>query len=165
MITNVQPSKKIANSTWQKASISILKNLHVTLSRFDSFIQYDFIKNTENLLKHRGIGTEIPRVFLNPKRILRKFFQLQNEGEEIHNSEGTIRVEYSTRFSLSLIILQQIMHKGIPIRENTMHIIFPKFSKLKNLRSLSFDSNICFVYLRTQVYNFVAKNNLRIWRK
>lgn len=126
MITNVQPSKKIANSTWQKASISILKNLHITLSRFDWFeiIQYDFIKNTENLLKHRGIGTEIPRVFLNPKRILRKFFQLQNEGEEIHNSEGTIRVEYSTRFSLSLIILQQIMHKGSFLLEKIQCILY-----------------------------------------
>lgn len=79
MITNAQPSQKIANSIWLKASISILKNLHTTLFRFDepryhSFVQYDFIKTTANLSKHHGVDTDIPGVCLNPKGTLRKFF-------------------------------------------------------------------------------------------
>lgn len=88
------------------------------------------------MLKHHGVVTEIPGVCLNFKRTLRKFFQLWNEGEEIHHSGGTIRVEYSAHFCLSLIILQQIMHKRTFLLEkNTMHIIFLKFSKLKSLKS------------------------------
>lgn len=137
MITNAQPSQKIANSIWQKASIVSWKAyvqcyLDLTNQHIHSFIQCDFIKTTANLLKCHGVAIEIFGVCLNPKGTLRKFFQLQNEGEEIHHSGRTILVEYSTHFSLSLIILQQITHKGsFLLEEKAMHIMFSKFSKLK----------------------------------
>lgn len=71
------------------------------------------MRMTASSLEYHGINAENTRVCLNPKKTSRKFFPSWNEGEETHNSGRITGIEYTTHFSLGLIILQQTMHKGI----------------------------------------------------
>lgn len=79
-----------------------------------------------------------------------------------HNSRGTNGIEYSTHFSLSLVILQQNMYQGVVpqgiiyVREK--NAIYSPSSQNQSLRIYLFDLVSCFVYLRPQIYSFVAKN-------
>lgn len=57
-----------------------------------------------SLLEYYGINVENIRVCFNFKKILRKFFLLWNEGEEIYNLGRIIGIEYSIYFFLGLII-------------------------------------------------------------